>query len=43
MLDRLTTTTPHSEKFSNVLHMVLAAAFGLMSLHAAVHVLTHLA
>ncbi len=42
MLDRLTTTTPRSEKFSSVLHVMLAAAFGLMNLHAAVHIITHL-
>ena len=35
--------TAHGERFSNVLHFLLAGAFGLMSLHAAVHILTHLA
>jgi hypothetical protein len=42
MLDRLTVTNPYGEKLSNVLHFTLAAAFGLMSLHAAVHILTRL-
>jgi hypothetical protein len=42
MLDRLTVTKPHGEKLSNVLHFMLAAAFGLMSLHAAVHILAQL-
>ncbi|HEU4550309.1 MAG TPA: hypothetical protein VFS01_11470 [Rhizomicrobium sp.] len=42
MLDRLTVTNPHGEKLSSVLHFMLAAAFGLMSLHAAVHILAHL-
>ena len=42
MLDRLTVTNPHGEKLSSVLHFMLAAAFGLMSWHAAVHILAHL-
>lgn len=42
MLDHLTATTPRGEAFSNLLHFLLAAAFGLMGLHAALRILTHL-
>lgn len=38
-----TIAATRGETFSNVLHFALAAAFGLMSLHAAVHIITHLA
>jgi len=43
MLDRMTNTAPPSEKLSSALHFALAAAFGLMGLHAAIHIIAHLA
>jgi hypothetical protein len=42
MFHHLVTPTLWGEKFGNVLHFALAAVFGLMTLHAAVHVFMHL-
>lgn len=43
MLAHLTVPTPRGEKLSSVLHVILAGAFGLLSLHAAWHILAGLA
>lgn len=43
MLHHLTAPVSGGEKFGNALHVVLAAVFGLMSLHMVFHILTHMA
>lgn len=43
MLDHMIRMPARGESFSGLLHFALAAAFGLMSLHAAVHILARLA
>jgi|AraplaMF_Col_mMF_1032025.scaffolds.fasta_scaffold01621_15 hypothetical protein len=42
MMNILTSTASRSEKISNLLHMVLATAFGLMSLPVVLFVLRRL-
>ncbi len=42
MMDYLTSAASRSEKISNLLHTVLAAAFGLMSLPVVLFVLRRL-
>ncbi len=42
MIDHHNLGTAHNDKFSNTLHVALAAFFGLMALHAVLHIATRL-